>query len=73
MTTPDRGARIDDDGRVTGIRRALKSLLDEKISELSTLATSITILQLQIDQMPDTLDLSDLPGLPVERHQTWEQ
>jgi hypothetical protein len=73
MTTPlDRGARIEN-GRVTGIRKALQSLLDEKTAELATLASTITILQLQIDEMPDTVDLTDLPGLSMERSSKWEQ
>jgi hypothetical protein len=72
MTTIDRGVRIDGD-RISGIRRALQTLLNEKISELSVLASSITILQLQIDEMPDTLDLSGLPYLSGERHTQWEQ
>jgi hypothetical protein len=72
MTAPDRGARINND-RITGIRRAMRALLDEKTRELATLAAAITVLQLEIEQMPDEIDLTELPGLSMERSSKWEQ
>jgi hypothetical protein len=59
MTTPE-------------LRRAMRDLLAEKTAELATLAAAITVLQLELEEMPEELDLK-LPGLTSERHTQWEQ
>jgi hypothetical protein len=53
------------------LRRAMRDLLAEKTAELATLAAAITVLQLELSEMPD--DVTELPGLSGERHTQWEQ
>jgi len=54
------------------LRRAMRDLLAEKTAELATLAAAITVLQLELEEMPDEIDLK-LPGLTSERHTRWQQ
>ena len=57
-----------EDGKVTGLKAAMETLLQQKIAELSALASVISVMSKELSDIPDDISFPDAVDLAFPDH-----